>query len=322
MNRLKKTLRNFGFWQNYGSVLRLEKFKYSKILAGLDDGSIKLWDLRYGRCLKTLHAHGGWVTCLLALPDNRFLSGSSDCSIKLWTPNGRYLRSFLGHRGLIAALVPLSPHRLVSAAEEEIKIWDLETGLCLQTLQAEEEVTCLTATPEGRIYVGTGEGNVQIWESEEIAQPHYHLIADLRSREYSRVPQVDWGDIDHIKILPDGHVIALGDNGIGLLWNVEDDRLLIKDHRVPSIKLLPLPLGNSLIVSNSEDVGIADVGLKNYETLLSLPLGAFTDVCFLPYGQLVTSYLTGEIKVWDIPEASINKSVFTTYTSTEVTKNA
>eukprot|EP01034_Spumella_vulgaris_P045957 gene45957-57294_t len=43
---------------------------------------VKIWDLNSGKCLEQHRNHP--VRCLTVLPDGRFLTGSSDCTLRVW----------------------------------------------------------------------------------------------------------------------------------------------------------------------------------------------------------------------------------------------
>src|SRR5439155_9854018 len=55
------------------------------VLSGSHDNSVKIWDSKTGKPLKTLHGHGSWVRACAFSPDDRtVLSASHDHKAMLW----------------------------------------------------------------------------------------------------------------------------------------------------------------------------------------------------------------------------------------------
>jgi WD40 repeat protein len=53
-------------------------------VTGSADKTLKVWDLRmFGECLNMLEGHTNFVSCL-SLVGNVLVSGSDDCSVRLW----------------------------------------------------------------------------------------------------------------------------------------------------------------------------------------------------------------------------------------------
>lgn len=53
-------------------------------MTGSSDKTIKVWDLRmFGECLNTLEGHTNFVCCI-SFVGKTLVSGSDDCTIRLW----------------------------------------------------------------------------------------------------------------------------------------------------------------------------------------------------------------------------------------------
>lgn len=120
---------------------------------------ILLWDVPTGRRLKILHGHTAPVWSIAFSPDgNQLASISADRTVKLWDiATGECLNTLIGHgdglysvktflpsgrsgrKGAITR--PVEPtqslnYMIASAgADRTIRIWDSQTGDCLQTLE-------------------------------------------------------------------------------------------------------------------------------------------------------------------------------------------
>jgi WD40 repeat protein len=105
------------------SLLFIEKGNL--LLAGILDGNIKVWDIRYYCCVSEFKAHYYAVNCLLFLRNGYFASGCFDGFIKVWdTKDFQCINVLKEHDDEITALVFLDDYSLVSASNDKtIVIW-------------------------------------------------------------------------------------------------------------------------------------------------------------------------------------------------------
>ncbi|KAK7726683.1 hypothetical protein SLS57_003244 [Botryosphaeria dothidea] len=98
------------------------------MITGALDGTIRLWSVASGRCLKTFfgHVEGVWA---IAADTLRLVSGAEDRMVKVWDPRtGRHERTFTGHAGPVTC-IGLSDSKLVSAGEDcEVRIMSFGCG--------------------------------------------------------------------------------------------------------------------------------------------------------------------------------------------------
>ncbi|CDQ57106.1 unnamed protein product [Oncorhynchus mykiss] len=114
-----------------------------KIISGLRDNSIKIWDKQSLECLKILTGHTGSVLCL-QYDERVIVTGSSDSTVRVWDVNtGEVLNTLIHHNeavlhlrfcnGLMVTTVPLPcgtwPHPPTSvcaacwSATEQRSMW-------------------------------------------------------------------------------------------------------------------------------------------------------------------------------------------------------
>ncbi len=146
------------------------------VLSGSNDNSIKLWDFKSGKLIKTLRGHAGWVDCAVFSPDgDSVLSGSHDADIKLWSIKGyeevRVLQGRLlaGHQDAVLSVACSRDGKRVvtSSRDRTAKLWDVASGDLLQTFEEGHEYLASTAAffPDGKRLLTAGADNTtRIWD--------------------------------------------------------------------------------------------------------------------------------------------------------------
>lgn len=76
----------------------------AKVVAGLRDNTIKIWDRNSLMCTSTLNGHTGSVLCL-QYDENVIISGSSDSTIRVWDiRTGELIRTCIHHEDAVLHL--------------------------------------------------------------------------------------------------------------------------------------------------------------------------------------------------------------------------
>jgi COMPASS component SWD3 len=111
------------------------------LISGGRDDTIKFWNLRTGKLLRSLDAHSDGVTSIAISPDGkRIVSGGiSTPTMKVWD-----LRTFLvlkgesGHTQPVETVAISSDGRLIASGSDDhtIKLWNLHTLKLLDTITA------------------------------------------------------------------------------------------------------------------------------------------------------------------------------------------
>ncbi|KAK7049601.1 beta transducin [Paramarasmius palmivorus] len=195
---------------------------------GYADGSIRLWDASSGSVVTTFNGHKKSVTALAFNEQGTQLaSGSQDTDLIVWDVVGEaglYRRVFWmlrGHRDQVTCIKFLpsladlpststssgSGMLLTTSKDTFMKLWDLSTQHCIQTVVAHRaDVWSLDVdVDQDLIFTGSGDGEVKAWkmdrevlsgglketETGEIAKA-IHPIAALPLSARHRVSQISF----------------------------------------------------------------------------------------------------------------------------------
>ena len=191
-------------------------------LTGGSDSSVRLWDVKTGRCLSIFSGHTSPVYCVAWSADQRrILSGSDDRTVRLWDVESRQcLRVLEGHEGgLNRAEWGADQRRVLSCGDDQTaRLWDLETGRCLRILEGHtgRRVLCAAwSTDQRRVLSGGNDNTVRLWDVET-----GRCIFVIEGQGHS-------GDVRCLAWSTDqSRVLSGGDDNTVRLWDVETGRCL------------------------------------------------------------------------------------------------
>merc|ERR1712048_1358947 len=96
-------------------------------ISGSDDGTLKHWELRSGKCLRTLKGHSDIVWSVAPVGNEQCISGSDDHTLKHWElSSGKCLRTLKGQSKASSQYTRLVP--IPNAARSTSSQLDAITG--------------------------------------------------------------------------------------------------------------------------------------------------------------------------------------------------
>jgi len=141
----------------------------SKLLCGLRTGNIEIWRTDDLVLVSTFSIHRGHtVSCFCELEDGSFVTSAAEM-MERWNENGRVLQTFSGHRNGINRVIELNRDVIVSAAGNELKMWNVSTGECLRILlQHHREVIAsrLMKLSRNKFVSWGSDGSLRVWSNE------------------------------------------------------------------------------------------------------------------------------------------------------------
>ena len=142
-----------------------------RVLATGGDKTIRLWEVRNGKHLRTLEGHKNWVRTVEFSPDGlTLISGSASGLIFLWdTRNWEHKRTLEGHQDGVVSVAFL-PDGLTIASwgeDSKIRLWNARTGENRKTFFLNVHTNDIRAgafSHDGLTFaIGSSEPAVQLW---------------------------------------------------------------------------------------------------------------------------------------------------------------
>ncbi|MEM6612848.1 MAG: WD40 repeat domain-containing protein, partial [Cyanobacteria bacterium P01_C01_bin.72] len=257
------------FTEALGNVLAVAFSPQDDMFATANnDSKIRLWHKQTGKIQSILSGHTNWIRCIAFDRRGNIVSGSGDRTLKLWdVKTGQCRQTFVGHDDEIYS-VACSPILLTpldqgckreiiasSSSDRTIKLWDVKTGQCLNTLQGHQNcVRGVVFSFDGRIIASnSSDHTIKLWDAETgrcigTLQGHTACVYSVAFSSNNKIIASSSGDrtikfwdiktgqclktyrghseaIYAIALSPNGKILASGsgDNTIRL-WDVVKDR--------------------------------------------------------------------------------------------------
>ena len=281
---------------NADCVTRIIELKnLNKIVSGLINGKIYVWDLSTKIIDYSIKAHKSAIWSMIKLSNDYIVSGSSDKTIKIWdVVNGKSdpTIELTGHKGTVFCLGEFEKNKLLSGGEDRtIKLWDLVGKNCIMTLKAPNncKINSFYIMPDpGFIIIGGDDNLLKIW----------NIYSDYVPKTLKGHACTIWSIIS---IGDDDTKIASGssDNTIKI-WDLTKSKCIFTleghDNTISSLKIL----NNDLLISTSWDKSIKlwDLKARNCVSTIIGHNDIVWDVIQLSDGDLASCSNDKKIIVW------------------------
>lgn len=173
-------------WElNSGKLLKEDNSYFVSSIAVIPDnknivtggmGGIRIFDFELGWSLRNFLLHKGGIDLVAITPNGKkIVAVGHDKTISILDfESGEELQILKGHKNLITSII-ITPDgkNIISASDNQINIWDVESGNLLQTINddmnADDDTyanakTCITMTRDGKNLV-SGSYNIKIFQN-------------------------------------------------------------------------------------------------------------------------------------------------------------
>lgn len=172
-----------------------------QLATGSGDSTVRLWDLQTQTPMYRCTGHKNWILCIAWSPDGEHLvSGSKAGELQAWDPRtgNPSGKPFIGHRKWITGIcwepmhIKFPCRRFVSSSKDgDARVWDIYLRRCVLCLSGHTlAVTCVKWGGNGRIYTGSQDCTIKVWETQHgglihVLKGHGHWVNSLAlSTEY------------------------------------------------------------------------------------------------------------------------------------------
>ena len=215
-----------------------------KILAGNEDGTMKLWCFKTGQNIRTFKGHTGFVESIEISADGQFiLSGSADRTVRLWdAENADEIYILRGHPDHIMS-VALSHDTKRAASgdmDSNLLVWDIEAGQLLRKFTGHTRAISSVSFLSDNNYVlsGSWDGTTRIWNIETGEWVAFMTNSD--GTEWLIYDSEGYWDASPLG----GDLVAMV-NGMEC-WNI--DQFAVRNNR-PDLILKKLPTADSELIN-------------------------------------------------------------------------
>ncbi|WFD02848.1 hypothetical protein MOBT1_001535 [Malassezia obtusa] len=260
-------------------------------------------------CIHTWTGHTKAISGVRLFPQSGhlLLSGSMDTKVKLWDVyhQGNCLRTFLGHvKGIRDVQFNNSGTQFLSSGYDQVvKLWDTETGACLQSFPLECVGNCLVYHPRSNDTFLTGTSDKRI------------LQYDLRTKQITQEYKEHQGAVNTVTFTDPDHFVSTSDDKSMRAWDYDIPvvtKYIADPHMqsMPAVSLHPdekwlagQSMDNQILVFNADTYKQSSRAFKGHSVT-----GFACQIGFSPDGRFLSSGDSqGHLVFWDWDKGNLVK---------------
>ncbi|XP_067879295.1 beta-TrCP [Heterodontus francisci] len=139
-----------------------------KIISGLRDNTIKIWDKNTLECKNVLTGHTGSVLCL-QYDDKVIITGSSDSTVRVWdVGTGEMLNTLIHHCEAVLHLRFTNGMMVTCSKDRSIAVWDMSTSTDItlrRVLVGHRAAVNVVDFDDKYIVSASGDRTIKVWNT-------------------------------------------------------------------------------------------------------------------------------------------------------------
>ncbi|KAG7599890.1 WD40 repeat [Arabidopsis suecica] len=261
--------------------------------------------------VRVLKGHGGAVTALHSVTRREvcdlvgdredagfFISGSTDCLVKIWDPSlrGSELRATLkGHTGTVRA-ISSDRGKIVSGSDDQsVIVWDKQTTQLLEELKGHDaQVSCVKMLSGERVLTAAHDGTVKMWDVRT------DMCVATVGRCSSAILSLEYDDST-------GILAAAGRDTVANIWDIRSGKQMhkLKGHTkwIRSIRMV-----EDTLITGSDDwtARVWSVSRGSCDAVLACHAGPVQSVEYSPFDKgIITGSADGLLRFWENDDGGI-----------------
>ncbi|CAF3272645.1 unnamed protein product [Rotaria socialis] len=153
--------------QNSKGVYCLQ-YDDEKIVSGLRDNTIKIWDRKTSQCTKVLTGHNGSVLCL-QYDEKVIVTGSSDSTVRIWNvKTGELINTLLHHCEAVLHLRFWNGTMVTCSKDRSIAVWQMNSPTDItirRVLVGHRAAVNVVDFDEKYIVSASGDRTIKVWDT-------------------------------------------------------------------------------------------------------------------------------------------------------------